>query len=215
MSDVSGAIQKPWIQEPWPDLAVQREGVGLGIWAFLASEVLFFGALIAAYTVYRSVNAEAFRAAAEHTKFIYGTINTVLLLTSSVTMTVALRASAARLRGPTIWGLAITLVLGLGFLLVKGLEYRADLVEGLFPGADFPLSDPPTQLFWMLYWIMTGIHAIHLSGGIGVVAVVAVLFWRRVIPVQDSTMEGVATYWPFVDLVLLLLYPLLYLVGRS
>ncbi len=209
MSDVSRAIQ-----EPWPDLAVQREGVGLGIWTFLASEILFFGALIASYAVYRSLHPDEFRAAAEHTEILYGTINTLLLLTSSVTMTVALRASAARLRRVTLVCLLITLALGLGFLLVKGLEYRDDLREGFFPGAGFPLSDPPTQLFWGLYWIMTGIHAIHLSAGILVVGAVALLFGRRILPVQDSTMEGVATYWHFVDSVWLVLYPLLYLVGR-
>ena len=209
MSDVSAAVQ-----EPWPDLAIQREGVGLGIWVFLASEVLFFGALITAYAVYRSYNAAAFHAAAAHTEILYGTINTVLLLTSSVTITVALRASAARLRRATLACLMATLLLGLAFLACKGLEYRDDLREGLYPGAHFPLADPPTQLFWMLYWIMTGIHAIHLFAGIAVVAVVVVLFWRRIIPVQDSTMEGVATYWHFVDTVWLVLYPLLYLVGR-
>ena len=210
MSDVSAALQ-----EPWPDLDAQREGVGLGIWVFLASEILFFGVLIAAYAVYRSFNAEAFARAAAHTEILYGSINTVLLLTSSVTMTIALRASAARLRRLTIMCLLVTLVLGLAFLLVKGVEYNDDLAKGLVPGAGFPLADPPTQLFWMLYWIMTGIHAIHLSAGILVVATVVVLFWRRVIPVQDSTMEGVATYWHFVDSVWLILYPLLYLVGRS
>jgi cytochrome c oxidase subunit 3 len=210
MSDVSRALQ-----EPWPDLAVQREGVTLGIWVFLASEILFFGVLIAAYAVYRSFNPEAFARAAQQTEIIYGTINTVLLLTSSVTMTVALRASAVRLRRLTMVCLMLTLALGLAFLLVKGLEYKDDLAKGLVPGAGFPLADPPTQLFWTLYWIMTGIHAIHLSAGILVVATVVVLFWRRVIPVQDSTMEGVATYWHFVDSVWLILYPLLYLMGRS
>ena len=210
MSDISRAIQ-----EPWPDLAIQREGVSLGIWAFLASEILFFGALIAAYAVYRSLHPAAFRAAAAETEILYGTINTVLLLTSSVTMTVALRASAARLRRPTLMCLMATLVLGIGFLACKGIEYHDDVMKGLIPGAGFRLHDPQTQLFWMLYWIMTGIHAIHLTAGIGVVAVVAYLFRRDIIPVQDSTMEGVATYWHFVDSVWLVLYPLLYLVGRT
>jgi cytochrome c oxidase subunit 3 len=209
MSDASAALQ-----EPWPDLAIQREGVSVGIWVFLASEVLFFGVLIATYAVYRSFNAHAFRAAAEHTEIAYGTINTVLLLTSSVTMTIALRASAAHVARVTLVCLLITMMLGLAFLLVKGLEYHDDLQQGFFPGAGFPLSDPPTQLFWALYWIMTGIHAVHLSAGIVVVAVVGWLFRRGVIPVQDSTMEGVATYWHFVDTVWLVLYPLLYLVGR-
>ncbi len=210
MSDVAGALQ-----EPWPDLRLQREGVGLGMWIFLASEVLFFSGLFTSYAVYRCFNPEAFRIAGEHTNIFYGTINTALLLTSSFSMTVALRAATARLRRLTLCCLAVTVLLGLAFLLCKGLEYQDDLSKDLFPGRDFPLSPPATQLFWALYWIMTGIHAIHLSAGIAVVAAVTVLFQRRVIPVQGSTMEGVALYWHFVDSVWIVLYPLLYLAGRS
>jgi cytochrome c oxidase subunit 3 len=210
MSDASRALQ-----EPWPDLAVQRTGVSVGIWAFLASEILFFSGLFITYAVYRAFNAEAFRIAAAETELFYGTVNTAILLTSSMTMTVALRASSARLRQVTIACLAATAVLGLAFLFCKGLEYRDDLAKHLFPGADFALAPPQTELFWTLYWIMTGIHAVHLSAGIAIVTVVAVLFWRRIVPVQDSTMEGVATYWHFVDSVWLVLYPLLYLVARS
>ena len=210
MSDLSRALQ-----EPWPDLEVQRTGVSVGIWAFLASEILFFSGLFIAYAVYRVSNIHAFQLAGAETELFYGTLNTAILLTSSMTMTVALRASGARLRQVTIACLAITAVLGLAFLFCKGLEYRDDLTKHLFPGADFALKPPQTELFWMLYWIMTGIHAVHLSAGIAVVITVAVLFARRVVPVQDSTMEGVATYWHFVDSVWLVLYPLLYLVGRS
>jgi cytochrome c oxidase subunit 3 len=210
MSDVPGALQ-----EPWPDLAVQREGVSLGIWVFLASEILFFSGLFVTYAIYRSFNPQAFQVAAAQTELFYGTLNTVILLTSSMVMTVALRASTARLRGIALICLTVTALLGVAFLFCKGLEYRDDLHKHLFPGAAFPLASPQTQLFWMLYWIITGIHAIHLSAGIAVVVTVAVLFWRRVIPVQGSTMEGVATYWHFVDSVWLVVYPLLYLVGRS
>jgi len=210
MNDLSRALQ-----EPWPDLATQRTGVGVGIWVFLASEILFFSALFVIYAVYRNFNAQAFAAAAKHTELLYGTLNTGLLLTSSMTMTVALRAASAQLRRLTLACLVLTILLGLSFLLCKGLEYHDDLQKDLFPGAAFPLSSPPTQLFWMLYWIMTGIHAVHLCAGIAVVTAVAVLFWRQIVPVQGSTMEGVATYWHFVDSVWLVLYPLLYLVGRS
>jgi len=210
MSDVSRALQ-----EPWPDLAAQRKGVHFGVWVFLASEILFFSGLFITYAVYRSFNPQAFAEAAKHTEIFYGTLNTGLLLTSSMTMTVALRAATARLRGLTLATLALTAALGLAFLFCKGLEYNDDLAKHLFPGPAFPLVPAQTQLFWMLYWIMTGIHAAHLTGGIIVVVVVAVLFWRKTIPVQGSTMEGVATYWHFVDSVWLVLYPLLYLVGRS
>jgi cytochrome c oxidase subunit III len=210
MTDLARALQ-----EPWPNMRLQREGVGLGMWFFLASEVLFFAALFCSYTIYRSFNAEAFRIAGAHTKIVYGSINTAILLTSSFTMTVALRAATAQLRGLTLRGLGATAVLGVGFLICKGLEYRSDILEGLVPGPNFPLHPPVTEIFWSLYWIMTGIHAIHLTAGIGIVIVVMILFGRRVIPVQGSTMEGVAIYWHFVDCVWIFLYPLIYLVGRS
>jgi len=210
MSDTAGALQ-----HPWPNLRMQRDGVSLGMWIFLASEVLFFGALFVGYAVYRSFNEDAFRIAGQHAEIVYGTINTVLLLTSSLAMTVALRAATANMRKLTLVCLGLTAALGAAFLLCKGLEYREDLKELLFPGPHFPLSPPATQLFWGFYWIMTGIHAIHLTAGIGVVLAVFVLFERRVIPVQGSTMEGVALYWHFVDCVWLVLFPLLYLAGRS
>lgn len=210
MSDVAGALQ-----EPWPDLALQREGVSFGIWVFLVSEVLFFAGLFITYAIYRFFNAQAFSEAAAHTAIFYGSLNTAILLTSSLTMTIALRAASVQLRNITLYCLAATAVLGTGFLIVKGLEYRDDIAQNLIPGPHFPLSPPATQLFWGLYWIMTGIHAIHLSAGILVVLAVIFLFQRRIIPVQGSTMEGVATYWHFVDSVWLILYPLIYLAGRS
>jgi cytochrome c oxidase subunit III len=203
------------LREPWSDLRMQREGVGLGMWIFLASEVLFFSGLFVSYAVYRSFNEDAYRLASAHTQILYGSINTGLLLTSSFTMTIALRAATAELRSLTLVCLAVTAALGIVFLACKGLEYREDLKEHLFPGPDFPLSPPATQIFWGLYWVMTGVHAIHLSVGIGVVLFVFVLFRRRVIPVQGSTMDGVALYWHFVDSVWIVLYPLLYLGGRS
>jgi cytochrome c oxidase subunit 3 len=207
MTETAGALR-----EPWPDLRLQREGVGLGMWIFLASEVLFFGSLFCGYAVYRTFNVEAFRIAGAHTEIVYGSINTVLLLTSS--LTIALRAATAELRNLTLYCLAATAALGAAFVLCKGLEYHEDLKQHLFPGLHFPLSPPATQMFWGFYWIMTGIHAVHLTGGIVVVLVVFTLFKRRVIPVQGSTMEGVAIYWHFVDSVWLVLYPLLYLAGR-
>src|ERR1700727_388938 len=107
MTDTAQALR-----EPWPDLRLQREGVGLGMWMFLASEVLFFSGLFVSYAVYRSFNAEAFRIAGAHTELLYGSINPVLLLTSSLTMAVALRAATVQLRELTLICLAITAALG-------------------------------------------------------------------------------------------------------
>jgi cytochrome c oxidase subunit III len=203
------------LQEPWPNHALQREGVGVGMWTFLMSEVLFFAALFVTYAVYRCFNAEAFRIAAAHTDLSYGAPNTAILLTSSLTMTIALRAAGAQLRRLTILCLAVTALLGVAFLVLKGLEYHDDLTKSLFPGAGFSLSLPQTQLFWMLYWVMTGIHAVHLTAGILVVLAIAILFDRDIVPLQSSTVEGVSIYWHFVDCVWLVLFPLLYLVGRA
>ena len=134
MSDIAGALR-----EPWPNLRLQREGVGVGMWLFLASEVLFFGGLFVTYAIYRSFNAEAFRIAGEHTEIVYGSINTVLLLTSSLTMTIALRAATVEQRVLTLRCLAVTAGLGFAFLVCKGLEYYGDLKEHLVPGPHFPL----------------------------------------------------------------------------
>jgi cytochrome c oxidase subunit 3 len=145
----------------------------------------------------------------------YGSVNLLLLLTSSVTMTVAVDAAREGMRRATVACLALTMVLGTAFLIVKGFEYRADIEKGLFPGAHFPLQPPQTQLFWGLYWVMTGVHAIHLAIGIAIVAVFALILRRRVLPIESPAIVGVATYWHFVDTVWIILFPLLYLVDRS
>jgi cytochrome c oxidase subunit 3 len=214
MTDAAAKMHEAGLQEPWPTHALQREGVGVGMWLFLMSEVLFFSALFVTYAVYRSFNADAFRVAAQQTDIGYGATNTVILLTSSLTMTVALRAASAQLRRLTIGCLLMTALLGAAFVVIKGLEYHDDLAKLLFPGSGFSLSPPETQLFWMMYWIMTGIHAVHLTAGILIVLIVALLFERRIVPVQASTVEGLSIYWHFVDCVWLVLFPLLYLVGR-
>jgi cytochrome c oxidase subunit 3 len=211
---MTDAIHEGLLQEPWPTYALQREGVSLGMWIFLVSEVLFFGALFVAYTIYRCLNADAFRIAAAQTVIAFGTINTVILLTSSLAMTIAVRAASVRLRRLSIGCLFITAALGAAFVAIKGVEYHDDLRRSLFPGAGFSLSPPQTQLFWMMYWVMTGIHAVHLSAGVLIVLTVAVLLQRDTVPIQSSTIEGISIYWHFVECVWLILFPMLYLVGR-
>jgi cytochrome c oxidase subunit 3 len=210
MSDAAAALR-----EPWPDLDRQRQGVTVGIWLFIVSEVLFFGTLFLGYAVYRTLYPEAFRIAAAETEVFYGSVNLVLLLTSSATMTVAVDASRQGMRRTIIACLALTVLLGSAFLIFKGFEYRDDLAKDLLPGSQFPLNPPQTQLFWAFYWVMTGVHAIHLAAGIGIVAVLTWLFWRRLLPIGSPAILGVATYWHFVDTVWIILFPLLYLVDRS
>jgi heme/copper-type cytochrome/quinol oxidase subunit 3 len=202
------------LHEPWPDLARQREGVSLGMWVFLASEVLFFGGLFLGYATYRYLYPEAFRAAAQETELFYGALNTVLLLTSSFTMTVALRSADFGYRRMTLIALVITALLGLAFLTGKGFEYHDDLTKHLFPGPEFSLPMAQEQVFWAFYWVMTGVHAIHLSVGIGVVAVVTVMLYRGSLHTESTTFTAVALYWHFVDIIWILLVPLIYLVGH-
>src|SRR5258705_11510307 len=158
MSDAATALR-----EPWPALDRQRDGVSVGIWLFIASEVLFFGALLLGYAVYRTLYPEAFRIAGAETEVFYGSVNLLLLLTSSVTMTIAVDASRHGMRRTVIACLALTMLLGAAFLMFKGLEYSADVAKGLFPGAHFPLQPPQTQLVLGLYSVMTGVHGIHLA----------------------------------------------------
>jgi cytochrome c oxidase subunit 3 len=153
--------------------------------------------------------------AARETDIFYGTLNTIILLTSSLTMAVAERGAQAGLRRTALWCLGLTVLLGTAFLVCKGFEYRDDIAKGLVPGPGFPLQPAQTQIFWAFYWVMTAVHAIHLTIGIGVVTTVMVLLWRASVPPESPTFEGVALYWHLVDVIWVILFPLLYLVGRT
>lgn len=205
----------PVLHEPWPSVERQKLAVSFGMWVFIASEVLFFGGLFFAYSVYRLLDAEAFKIAARETDVFYGTTNTAILLTSSLTMAMAVHGAGHGFRRMTIRCLEATIALGLAFIVVKGLEYHGDLVKGLWPGPDFSLHPAATQLFWAFYWIATGLHAVHLTVGIGIVSVVTIRLARGTLPVQATTFEVVALYWHLVDTIWIILLPMLYLVGRA
>ncbi len=209
MSDAAAILR-----EPWPDVERQRYGASFGIWVFLATEMLFFGGLFLSYAVYRSLHPEAFRIASHEADIVYGTINTLILLTSSLVMTIAERAATGGLRRLAIRGLLLTAALGLAFLVIKGLEYHEDISKGLVPGPAFPLHPVSTQLFWGLYWIMTLIHAVHLSVGVGAVLILAVLVRRNVVPLRTPASEVISLYWHFVDIIWVTVYALIYLPGR-
>lgn len=203
------------INEPWPSLARQREAVSFGVWVFLATELLFFGGLFLGYSVYRALYPEGFLLAARETDIVYGTLNTAILMTSSLTMAVAVRATEKALRRTVLWCLIATIMFGLAFLVIKGFEYKDDIAKGMVPGPDFPIHIQGAQLFWAFYWVMTGLHAIHVTIGIGIVGTVTTLLYRRKLPLDSPSFEGVALYWHLVDIVWVVLLPLLYLIGRS
>lgn len=204
-------------------LALRRETAQFGMWVFLASELLFFGGLFLSYLYGRSHWPDGFAAAAWHTDVAIGTANTAVLLTSS--LFVALAVVAARETRPTrrrvatlLW---ITVALGAVFLALKGVEYRKDWLDGLVPGPSFRLGDsegpPPVgaELFFVLYWVTTLLHAVHLCIGIGVLSVFAVGAERGADWVHPPRIDVAALYWHFVDVVWIVLYPLLYLPGRA
>jgi cytochrome c oxidase subunit 3 len=204
------------LRPPWKELTRQREGATFGIWVFLASELLFFGSLLLLYTAYRVANSDVFIIAGRETDLWYGTVNTAVLMTSSLTMAVAAQAAEADMRRPAIWGLGATVVLGLMFLVFKGFEYAEDIEKHLVPGAYFALKEPAAQIFFALYWIMTAVHAIHLSIGLGLVGRLAIFgALRRVELRENPQVEVTALYWHLVDVIWIILYPLIYLMGRS
>ena len=206
------------LKEPWDRFSRQKEAGTFGIWVFLASEMLFFGALILTYSVYRAGNPEAFAAAGRETNIVYGTVNTAILLTSSLTMAVASQAAAASMgrRRLVVGCLAATAALGLAFLVVKGFEYKEDIDKHLVPGTSFALKESAAQLFFSLYWLVTGVHAVHLSIGIVMVTRLTLLGGLGRVPIDHNPeIEVTGLYWHLVDIVWIFLYALIYLPGRS
>lgn len=203
------------IREPWESLHRQRLGSSLCIWIFLGSEAMLFGGLIMAVVANRALHPQAFAAAGHETDVVLGTLNTAILLTSSLTMAIASEAAQAELRRTALRGFALTLLLGLAFLAVKGFEYHKDITERLVPGPGFPLPDPASQIFFGFYWGMTALHALHMTAGLGVVGWLGWQAWTRRRALRSPAYEVVALYWHLVDIVWVFLYPLFYLGGRS
>lgn len=202
------------LRAPWPDRERQRAAAHFGLWVFLASEVLFFGGILFAYAVLRMTHAEAFSTAAHEAAVVYGTANTIILLTSSFALAVADRAVEGRRETLGRRAILAALLLGLAFLVVKGFEYAKDIGEHLVPGAGFKFGHGPEQMFWSFYWIVTVVHAIHVTIGLGLMGRLLLLARRGALRLERDTVEVTALYWHLVDCVWVLLYPLIYLVGR-
>jgi cytochrome c oxidase subunit III len=213
MSDA--AMPGAALRKPWRSLRRQREAAGFGLWVFLGSEVMFFACALTGYAVYRTLWSEDFAAAARETNVVYGTLNTAILLTSSLTMAAAAEGARAGLRRLTLACLAATIAFGLAFLVVKGFEYREDIEKHLVPGPGFALEAAAAQVFFAFYWLLTGVHALHMSIGLGVTGTLLWQAWRHHRPLRSPAFEAAGLYWHFVDIVWIFLYPLLYLAGRS
>ena len=204
------------VAEQFEDAAQQHEAATLGMWTFLATEILFFGGLFMAYVIYRHAYAAGFAAGSRHTDLLFGTLNTALLLTSSLTMALAVHAAQESQSKRLARYLGLTILLALGFLVVKGFEYHEDFVEHLVPGQAFnPKLPARAEIFFYLYWAMTGLHALHVLVGVGALSIlVHPARHHRFSSAYYTPVEMVGLYWHFVDVVWIFLYPLLYLVDR-
>jgi cytochrome c oxidase subunit 3 len=200
------------------DALQQREAASLGMWVFLVTEVMFFGGVFLLYVVYRTHFPEAFALASHHLDVTLGTINTMVLITSSLTMALAVWAAAVDHRRMLPLALGATMVLGATFLGIKAYEYGHKFHEHLVPGLDFRFEGPyapQAQLFFCLYFVLTGVHALHMVIGLGLLTYLLLRARRGAFSSAWSTpVELVGLYWHFVDIVWIFLFPLLYLIGR-
>jgi cytochrome c oxidase subunit III len=207
----------PALQHHFADLAEQKDASALGMWLFLAQEVLFFGGLFLAYTVYRNLYYAGFAEASHHLDYMLGGANTAVLIFSSLTMALAVRAAALGKKQHVVMFLILTILLGAVFLGVKVVEYKDKFDHHLVPGPGFVWEGPnrnAAEIFYSLYFAMTGLHALHMIVGIPILAFIAWMAHRgKFSPAYHTHVEMVGLYWHFVDIVWIFLFPLLYLVG--
>ena len=205
-----------FLKPPFKNIARQHQAVAFGMWVFLASEVLLFSGLFAGYSVYRGTYPAGFLAGGHQTDIVYGTANTFILMTSSLTIASSGRAARTQFYRLARRLLLATFLLGLLFLILKGFEYAEDIRNHLVPGPSFSVTEPGAQLFFSFYWVMTGIHACHVTGGLAAIARLLIASRRNARWLTGSgSEEATALYWHLVDTIWIILYPLLYLAGRA
>ena len=221
VAHVDHAPDHPRLVHHFENLAEQKEASSLGMWLFIAQEVMFFGGLFLAYTVYRNVYPDPYIDASRHLDWKLGAINTAVLICSSLTMALGVHAAALGHRRATVGWLVATVVLGGVFLGVKVVEYADKFHHHLVPGAHFqwtenPAEAGPAQIFFSLYFAMTGLHALHMIIGIPIILYIAWQAHRGLYsPEYHTPVEMTGLYWHFVDIIWIFLFPLLYLVGAT
>ena len=208
------------LHEQYEDIDQQNESYIVGMWAFLVTEVMFFGALFVTYVLYRWRYQPDFYTSHLETNTTLGAVNTTVLLCSSFTMALAVRASMLRNRRAVIAGLIPTLLGAVTFLVIKGFEYAEKFEKHHYPGTSF--KPPPgthrggSEMFFSMYFAMTGLHGIHVF--IGIIAIGTLVYlWARKRPIITEDYvptEMVGLYWHFVDLVWIFLFPLYYLIPK-
>jgi cytochrome c oxidase subunit 3 len=224
----STSEQHPALAHHFQDLAVQKDAATLGMWAFIAQEVLFFGAFLMVYTLHRNLYYDVFEACSHHLDWKLGAFNTAVLIFSSLTMALAVHAAAQGRSKPIARWLAATILLGSVFLGVKVVEYHQKWEDQLIPGlrwgpaellgTELHLSGAQldhAQLYFSLYFGLTGLHALHMIVGIPILVWIALRASRGDFSPQYHTpVELTGLYWHFVDIVWIFLFPLLYLIGH-
>jgi len=209
------------LREQFDTAAQQRDASTLGMWIFLITEVMFFGGMFLAYSIYRTKFPEVFAVASTSLNVIIGAANTVVLLCSSFTMVMAVRASMLGKRKAIVFWLIFTLIFGLTFLGVKAYEWNEKFELHHVPGmANFHLNgveqQGAAQIFFALYFCMTGLHALHMVVGVGILSWLVWASHKGKFTVDYMTPVDISgLYWHFVDIVWIFLFPLLYLIGHT
>jgi len=218
----------PALRHHFADMEQQREASSLGMWVFLATEVMFFGGMFCAYLIYRYWYFNEFAAGSRSLDIWLGTINTAVLICSSLTVALGVRAAQMGKRKLLVILLLLTIVLGLAFLGIKGVEWYAKFQEHHIPGMSFNVDDlvrdypqiriDPSheQIFFSLYFAMTGLHALHMIIGVGIFVFLTYHAWKGLYtPEYHTPIEIGGLYWHFVDIIWIYLFPLLYLIDRK
>jgi cytochrome c oxidase subunit 3 len=197
----------------------QQDAATLGMWTFLITEIMFFGGLFAAYALYRGMYHDAFASTSKHMDLVLGAVNTAVLICSSLTMVLAVRAARLGRKGSIMGWLLATMALGGVFLVIKAFEYHHKWVEHLVPGFNFHYEEPAyahnAQILFFLYFVMTGMHALHMIIGEGLLGSLVIMAARNRFSSRWNTpVDMIGLYWHFVDIVWIFLFPLLYLIGK-
>jgi cytochrome c oxidase subunit 3 len=212
------------LQHHFDNMEQQRDAGTIGMWLFLVQEVMFFGGLFLAYVLYRNLYPAAFAVASNSLNIYMGTINTFVLICSSLTMALAVYFAQTGVRRNQIIFIILTMILGATFLVIKGFEYADKFREHHIPvlghfhweeALPSGVLEHNVEMFFWIYFAMTGLHALHMVVGLGIMSWLLYKAWKGTFsPEYHAPVEISGLYWHFVDIVWIFLFPLLYLLGR-
>jgi cytochrome c oxidase subunit 3 len=212
----ASAEHNPHVQHHFVDMDQQFDTAKMGMWIFLVTEILFFGGLFAAYIIYRAWYPELYVQASTQLDTIMGGINTVVLIGSSLTVALAIRAAQLNKQKQIVINLGITVLLAIVFMVIKYFEYTHKFHLGIYPGAYYTfegIAHPQANIFFSIYYMMTGLHGLHVVIGIGL------MIWLMVKANKGTfgsdyyaPVEMTGLYWHLVDIIWIFLFPLFYLI---